>query len=576
MRLFPVLFAVSLFAQVQIQPGAVTVGSPAARVPADSVLAVVNGAPVRASDLREMLLGAPEVARKSAASQPSEFLQWTYLLRSLSEQGHKAGMDKKEPYSDRLAWSRLQILMMGGIDLINKSTTVSEQDIRQAYEATPEQWGTAVVKILYLAADSISEPKVKAKAAALVKQLRAGAGFAQMAKLYSDDTRTNVKGGDFGEVGLQHKMPAAFKQAIFRLKPGEVTEALKESGGYYIFQLTKLNLKPLEELRPAIRQKVMQDKVEQQMNAIRREIRIDIKEQEFFQDLVARSMAGIINSPAEPKVPREIRPDTVLVVIDGVNLTAAAYTALMQTVPPGVRNKATANPDEFFRQYAMMRRLSAAAERDGLEKQQPYSGRLAYDRMQQMMQAWVDEYNNNISFGPEAVQAGYDKQISRFRIAAARVIYIPYSISPPPVTDPNAPKVMTEDEASKLAAEIVERVRGGAEFETMVTIYSQDESSKNNGGKLPPITFDDARVPEDIRTAIFNTQPGKITAPIRRTNGFYIFSVDEARLRPFAEMKDTIYEEMRQAKFQEWFDGKRKAFQIEIRDPEAFRRILAE
>jgi len=85
-----------------------------------------------------------------------------------------------------------------------------------------------------------SDVQAKAQAQAILAKAKApGADFAALAKQYSDDPGTKVKGGDDGLIDENTEYIPEFKKAAFSLKPGEVTPDLVVSPqyGYFIIKL---------------------------------------------------------------------------------------------------------------------------------------------------------------------------------------------------------------------------------------------------------------------------------------------------------------------------------------------------
>ena len=75
------------------------------------------------------------------------------------------------------------------------------------------------------------------KAKELVKQLRDGADFAELVKLYSGDTETINQGGDMGYLHGGMLSPMS-QQYIDKLKPGEISDPVGLMEGIAIFKLT--------------------------------------------------------------------------------------------------------------------------------------------------------------------------------------------------------------------------------------------------------------------------------------------------------------------------------------------------
>ena len=95
---------------------------------------------------------------------------------------------------------------------------------------------------------------VKTKIEGLLKQARAGANFAELAKKYSEDPGSASKGGEYDAV-VHGQMVPEFDKAAFALKPGEISEPVKSQFGYHIIQLIsheQPRLKPFEEVKPQL------------------------------------------------------------------------------------------------------------------------------------------------------------------------------------------------------------------------------------------------------------------------------------------------------------------------------------
>lgn len=93
----------------------------------------------------------------------------------------------------------------------------------------------------------------EAKAKDLIKQLKDGADFAELAKEHSTDA-TKENGGELGYISKQDQVIPAFIEKAFELKPGEMTqEPLKTEFGYHIIEVSEARNRPpatLEQAKP--------------------------------------------------------------------------------------------------------------------------------------------------------------------------------------------------------------------------------------------------------------------------------------------------------------------------------------
>lgn len=95
-----------------------------------------------------------------------------------------------------------------------------------------------LIRVLPDASDSVKAMK---RVAVLQERIKAGENFGELAKSWSDDDSTKAKGGDLGMMDVQQLAPA-LKEAIASLKPGEVSEPLRQdlTPSVYAYSLVEL------------------------------------------------------------------------------------------------------------------------------------------------------------------------------------------------------------------------------------------------------------------------------------------------------------------------------------------------
>jgi peptidyl-prolyl cis-trans isomerase D len=120
-----------------------------------------------------------------------------------------------------------------------------------------------------------ADEKTKIKADEILKQIREGADFGEMAKKHSADTASGSNGGSLGQFS-QGLMVPEFEAALDKLKPGELGGPAKTMFGFHIIRLEELKeerLKPLPEVQEEIKKILKEDKARKRIRRIAKKIR---------------------------------------------------------------------------------------------------------------------------------------------------------------------------------------------------------------------------------------------------------------------------------------------------------------
>ncbi|HHW15678.1 MAG TPA: hypothetical protein GXX28_12230 [Firmicutes bacterium] len=154
-----------------------------------------------------------------------------YVKQYPSEKAFREALKQRNltvrDFRDRL---RDQKMVEKMVDQVQKGAKVTAADLAKAYEQVRAR------HILFRVTKPEEDAAAKAKAEDVVKQLKAGADFAQLAKKLSEDPGSKDKGGDLGFFG-RGQMDAAFEKAAFALKPNEISAPVKSTYGYHVIQV---------------------------------------------------------------------------------------------------------------------------------------------------------------------------------------------------------------------------------------------------------------------------------------------------------------------------------------------------
>ena len=137
---------------------------------------------------------------------------------------------------------------------------ISDGELQKAYQEsidsfrTPERVRVRHILIKTQGKPKEEAPKLKAKAEDLLKQLKGGGDFADLAKKNSEDVGSAEKGGELGWIVKGQTVPN-FEKAAFSLDPGAMSGIIETEYGYHILQLEEkqsAHTQTLDEAKPQL------------------------------------------------------------------------------------------------------------------------------------------------------------------------------------------------------------------------------------------------------------------------------------------------------------------------------------
>ena len=145
---------------------------------------------------------------------------------------------------------------------------VTDADVKEFYDKNPDEFTGVRASHILIKPDGFDEAsKKKARAAAedVLKQVKAGADFAELAKKHSTDGSAQ-QGGDLGFF-TKGRMVPAFSEAAFKLQPGQVSDVVETQFGFHIIKVTERKDVPLAEASEKIRGFLASKKRDEQQQA---------------------------------------------------------------------------------------------------------------------------------------------------------------------------------------------------------------------------------------------------------------------------------------------------------------------
>ena len=200
--------------------------------------------------------------------------------------------------------------------------------------------------------------------------------------------------------------------------------------------------------------------------------------------------------------------------------------------------------DQLLDQFINMHLAAAAAEKDGVTKDQKVEDQMALARMNVIVDAGLQKYLEAHPVTDEELKPEYDAQVA----AMPREYH--------------ARHILVDEKAA--ADAITKDLKGGADFAKLAETKSKDSSSKS-GGDLGWFTLDTMVKP--FAEAVAKLQPGQLTdEPVQSQFGWHVIKLEESRASappPFDEVKDRVRVLVQRKKLQSYMDDLRKNAKVE-------------
>lgn len=268
--------------------------------------------------------------------------------------------------------------------------------------------------------------------------------------------------------------------------------------------------------------------------------------------------------------PAPITDSTVVGISDGKKITVGEITKVVESLPPQMRPNYMRDPKGFLSQYFLLVRLSEEGLKAKLHEESPFKEAIQMARMNILAQAVIENMTKQSVISGDDQKKYYEGHKDSFTQAKLKMIYVAFSAAAAPAAD--GKKILTEKEALAKIEGVVKQAREGADFAKLVGQYSEDPISKEQGGDYGPIKRDD-KLPDAIKQAIFALRPGDVSDPVRQPNGYYVFRMMELVAQPYEDVKDGIYNEMKNAKVRQWIEATSKAVEIKVERQDYFDQL---
>ncbi|CAH0532928.1 Peptidyl-prolyl cis-trans isomerase D [Vibrio stylophorae] len=215
------------------------------------IMGILDSEFVLPSEVDELLALQTQVRKVRVASMPlAPFIANAEISEAQIKQYYDANsMRYMTPEQYQIAYVQLSAANL------SKDVTITDEAVESYYQANLNRYtapsGREVSQILVLG----TSDDAKAKAQAILDEIKAGADFATVAKDKSEDALSASQGGSIGKVD-QGVLEQSFDQAVFGMAAaGLYPELVQTSQGFHIVQVDSIEpaqVKPLAEVKSSI------------------------------------------------------------------------------------------------------------------------------------------------------------------------------------------------------------------------------------------------------------------------------------------------------------------------------------
>jgi peptidyl-prolyl cis-trans isomerase C len=238
-------------------------------------VATVNGSPISRTEydlyVRNLLQGKQ---KELTAEEKNQVLDDLINMDVLAEQGEKDGLQSDPDAVAQLHLLHMRVLADAESQKFIKTFQPSDADLHAEYEQDVASMDKTEYKARHILVAS------KEAGEQIIKKLKGGAKFEDLAKSQSTDTGSKNNGGDLGWFTTS-RMVKPFADSVTALKKGEITpEPVQTQFGWHVIQLEDTREKDppsFDQVKPQLTSQVIRKKLQAYVADLKKNDQVDKK-----------------------------------------------------------------------------------------------------------------------------------------------------------------------------------------------------------------------------------------------------------------------------------------------------------
>lgn len=224
------------------------------------VVATINDKEISVSEFTERIKEYPALAHGGEMSEETKkaFLDNLIVRELIFQEALHLGIDKDKETIDFIEEMKKRVVVDKFFKKeVDQKTQVSEEEIKKFFDENPDEGKSPdEVRASHILL------KTREEADVVLKKVKQGAKFEDLAKKFSMDPGSKESGGDLGFFS-QGMMVPEFDAVAFKLKVGEVSDIVQSRFGFHIIKVLEKKAgkqKSVEESKPEIEKKLLAKK----------------------------------------------------------------------------------------------------------------------------------------------------------------------------------------------------------------------------------------------------------------------------------------------------------------------------
>jgi len=290
---------------------------PAAKPASTAASAAKAAKPATCKDLvtrKELELVIDTVRPNLQPGQRRMLAQQYAELLVMANAATKAGTEKEPKVQEQIRLSKLQILASTySREVQQKESEVPPADIEKYYKEHAAQYEQAKLLRIYVPMVTAEEGKppdtaaTKIVAEKLQQRAAAGEDFDKLQKEAFASSKGTAPSADLGE-RRRGTLPPKQDEAVFALKPGEVSPALEEASGFYIYKVISKEQVPLDKVQDEIKGTLSRERSREAVEKLRTSVKPTFNEAYFGSAPPLPPPGGELGGPRPPAAPTAPSP----------------------------------------------------------------------------------------------------------------------------------------------------------------------------------------------------------------------------------------------------------------------------